>query len=106
MKKVNNKEALEKKPALNTGKMRNHSDVVVKHRKALAETGFADCAPCPGCAGKTQWEGNEHKMKCSRAGPTGALVTVAQAQCCDGTSPILLPERIKKIRPMNRPPAP
>ena len=94
------KRALKKKPKLDISKMKNDPDVVRKHRSALAETGFGDCADCPGCPGKTVLipvPGDEHKtelkMKCSRGGPTGELVTVEQAKKCDGSKPFVHPER-------------
>ncbi len=76
---------------------------VEKHLVVLKDTLFRRCASCSGTSGKIREDG---LMCCSRAGPIPVPVTEVQAQCCDGTSPILLPERIKKIRPMNRLPAP
>ncbi len=92
------KKALRKKTNLNTGKLKQHPDVVRKHGKALAETGFECCAVCPGCPGKTEFvpiPGNEqgmmHMMKCSRAGPVGKLITAEQAERCDGSEPFVHP---------------
>lgn len=63
---------------------KKHGWVIEKHQKALIGTGFEDCAPCPGCAPEKI---ENEKMKCSRCGPTGVLITPAQAQRCDGTRP-------------------
>ncbi len=82
--KISIKKIKGKKPKLNLRKLLQHPVVVAQHRAALAGTGFEDCAPCPGCSGKT----HEGKMRCSRSGPTGAFVTSVQAQRCDGSKPL------------------
>lgn len=56
---------------------------VDKHVAALEGTGFEKCATCPGSGGKVV----NGCMYCSRAGAKPVLITVVQAQCCNGIKP-------------------
>ena len=69
----------------NGGKSASYSWAVEKHHVALAGTEFEKCAPCSGCGGKVEADG-EH-MKCSRCEATPVPITEEQAKQCDGTKP-------------------
>ena len=82
------KKFLKNKPALDTSKFEKYPDVVVKHLNGLKGTGFESCAACPGTTGKVVEHEDTPKMLCTRCGATGVHITAAQANHCDGSSPV------------------
>lgn len=86
-----------------TGKNSKSVLAIDKHREALVGTEFAKkCVPCTGCTGRLTED--KTMLFCSHVGATAGLVTILQAQVCDGKKPPNAQKKKRRTRVQNRHP--